>query len=68
MERTLIRSADGTKLEVAAGMWEGSAAIQRDLDRLEEWANRKLIKFRKAKCKSLYLGKKGPLQQIQAVA
>lgn len=67
-EHTLIRSADGTKLEEAAGMGEGSAAIQRHLDRLEEWANRKIIKFRKVRCTSLYLGRKSPLQQIEAVA
>jgi len=68
MECTLIRSADGTKLAQATGMWEGSAAIQRDLDSLEERVNKKLIKFRKIRCKSLYLGRKSPLQQIQAVS
>ena len=32
---------------------EGRAALQEDLDRLEEWANRNLMKFSKYKCKAL---------------
>ena len=39
---------------------EGSVAFQRDLDRLEEWANQELMKN---KCEVLYLGQTNPLQQ-----
>ena len=32
-------------------MLEGRAVIQRDLDRLEEWVNRNLMKLNEDKCK-----------------
>ncbi|GAB0179927.1 mitochondrial enolase superfamily member 1 [Grus japonensis] len=31
-------------------------AVQRDLDRLEEWTRANVMKFKKAKCKALHLG------------
>jgi len=42
---TLSKTADDTKLGGMADMPDGHAAIQRDLGRLEKWANRNLIKF-----------------------
>ena len=44
------QSADDTKLGGVADMPEGCAAIQRECDRLEYWANRILKKFNKGKC------------------
>ncbi|GAB0209642.1 mitochondrial enolase superfamily member 1 [Grus japonensis] len=44
-ERTLSKFADNTKLGGVANTPEGCAAIQQDLDRLENWAKRNHSKF-----------------------
>ncbi|KAK4831780.1 hypothetical protein QYF61_019093 [Mycteria americana] len=53
--------ADDTTLGGMADTPEGCAAIQRDLDRLEKWAGRNLVKFDKGKCKVLHLGRNIPM-------
>ena len=40
---------------------ECRAAIQRDLNRLEKWADKNLKKFNKRKLKILYLGRNNPI-------
>jgi len=40
---------------------EGLAAIQRDLDRQEKWADRNLIKFKNEKYEVLHLGRISPM-------
>ncbi|GAB0181277.1 cAMP-dependent protein kinase inhibitor alpha [Grus japonensis] len=57
---TLSKFANDTKLCGVVDMLEGRDAIQRDLHRLERWANANRMKFSQAKCKVLHVGQGNP--------
>ncbi|KAJ7417027.1 hypothetical protein BTVI_34004 [Pitangus sulphuratus] len=57
IECNLSKFADDTKLGAVADTPEDCVAIQWDLDRMDNWMERNLMRFNNSKCRELHLGR-----------